>query len=139
MSVHSVPLLYMTSYISYHGDPRHLDITFVKGRLYGVFDVTLVDNSGFCGVININLMFRMDLVACWSGSTSTSAAIQWFDVSCSILSFLFDILKISGISTKLVTFVTVYMTFFEILEKANQHSNVLTFKWTNLHYMNQLL
>ena len=36
MSVHSVPLLHVTSYIPYHGDPRHLDITFVKGRLYGV-------------------------------------------------------------------------------------------------------
>ena len=59
-------------------------------------------------------------MARWSSSTSTSAAIQWFDVSCSILSFLFDILEISGISSKLVTFVTFYMNFSKILEKANQ-------------------
>ena len=54
----------------------------------------------------------------WSGSTT--ATIQWFDVSCSILSFLFDILKILGISSKLVTFLTFYMIFSEILGKANQ-------------------
>ena len=53
-------------------------------------------------------------------SSSTSAAIQWFDVSCSILSFLFDILKILGISSKLVTFVAFYMNFSEILEQAGQ-------------------
>ena len=80
--------------------------------------MTLVDNSGFYGVIDINLMFKTDLVACWSGSTS--AAVQWFDVSCSILSLLFDILKISGILSVLVILVTFCMTFFEILEKAHQ-------------------
>ena len=53
-------------------------------------------------------------------SSSTSAVIQWFDISCGILSFLFDILKISGISSKLVTFVTFYMTYSEISGKANQ-------------------
>ena len=120
MSVHSVPLLYVTGYISYHGDPQHLDITFVKGRLYGVFDVTRVDNSGFCGVIDVNLMFKMDPMAHWSGSTSTSAAIQWFDLSCCILNFLFDILKILGILSQLVILVTFCMIFFEISEKAHQ-------------------
>ena len=71
-------------------------------------------------------------MARWSSIT----AIQWFGISCSILRFLFDILKISGILSKLVTFATFNMKFSEILEKA---SFVLTFKWTNLHYMNQLL
>ena len=65
-------------------------------------------------------------MAHWSSIT----VIQWFGVSCSILRFLFDILKISGILSELITFATFYMNFSEILEKA---SFVLTFKWTNLH------
>ena len=55
-------------------------------------------------------------MAPWSSIT----AIQWFDISCSILRFLFDILKILGISSKLVTFATFYMNFSEISEKASQ-------------------
>ena len=81
--------------------------------------MTLVANSGFYGDINVNLMFKMDLVAHWSGSTN--AAIQWFDVSCGILSFLFDILEILSISSKLVILVTFCMTFFQNFRKGTSN------------------
>ena len=51
------------------------------------------------------------------------------DVSCSILGIICDIIEISNISSKLITFGTFCIDFSEISEKA---SFVLMFKWTNL-------
>ena len=56
-------------------------------------------------------------------------SIVSIDVSCSILGIIYDIIKISDILSKLITFATFCIDFPEISEKA---SFVLMFKWTNL-------
>ena len=56
-------------------------------------------------------------------------SIVSIDVSCSILGIIYDIIKISDILSKLITFAIFCIDFPEISEKA---SFVLMFKWTNL-------
>ena len=127
------PIIAIIKGISHHGDPQHLNVKPMWKEDYMKF---LFDMKTW-GQIWILWCHRCQFQVLRKTSWPAGQAVQWYsgigivsiDVSCSILRYLFNILKIAGISSELVTFPTFYMNFSKILEKA---SFVQMFKWTNL-------
>ena len=81
-------------------------------------------SAGYC-------VFYLELTSFWSFqdrphgplvkqySDTMVLSIVSIDVSCSILGIIYDIIKISDISSKLITFATFYIDFSKISEKAS--------------------
>ena len=117
--VFRVFLLYATDYISFHGDPQHLDVTPLWKEGYMIIWSFWCDT---CGQIWILWCYRCQFedLRQTSWPAGQAVPVQWYNGLMFHVVYLVDILKILGISSKLVTFVTFYMTFSENSGKVNQ-------------------